>query len=153
MGKFNDVFDPADDMDSGAAGEVAPVVPVATAPVENKPKRDFTDQEIRDGKIKGLVETSDISIEGLALETKRKLSLEKKVRMMIPLDQGEKSGAYRTVSINGYRFDVKKNMMVDLPESVAQLLADAYRITTEVVENNPLNLNQASDRKKEMLDA
>lgn len=147
---------PVDDISSEAsasdtpAAPVAPVVspaPVATAaPVEQKPFN-------RLAPIHGMKEDPGTSIEGPALATKEKLSKEPKVRMMIPLDPGEKAGAYRTVIINGYRFDVRKNTMVDLPQSVANLLASAYRITSEVLEDNPLNLNRADAEARAALDA
>lgn len=117
-------------------GAPVPEVPTAVAPAQ---EQGFD----RNTQILGLREDEDLSLEARALATKEKLHSEPKVRMMIPLDPGEKAGSYRTVIINGYRFDVKKNVMVDLPQSVANLLADAYSITTEVLEDNPFNLNKA----------
>ena len=134
---------PADDISAEAsASEVtpeAPVAPVAAATVD------------RSTVIPGLKEDTENSVEDRALATKRKLAAEPKVRMMIPLDPGEKAGAYRPVLINGYRFDVRKNTMVDLPESVASLLAASYSITTDIVENNPLNLAHASEKTQDAL--
>ena len=157
FGVVNDApLPPADDIDDEEpAGDlpptppVAPVAQVAPAPVAQvAPAAENFD---RRSAIQGLREDVDTSVEGVALATKIKLSKEPKVRMMIPLDPGEKAGAYRTVVINGYRFDVRKNTMVDLPQSVASLLADAYQITSDVLENNPLNLNRASSEAKRAL--
>ena len=144
---------PTDDMDfeAPASDPVAPVAPVvvqAPAPIAQVATPAGFD---RRSPIQGLKEDVDLSIEGIALATKQKLAKEPKVRMMIPLDPGEKAGAYRTVIINGYRFDVRKNTMVDLPQSVAALLADAYRITSDVLENNPLNLNNADAERRRAL--
>ncbi len=152
---------PSEDLDvEAAAGEVpAEVVPgpipgepvVEAAPLASVVEAPATPVENRRAPIQSLSESSDISLEGVALETKIILSKQPKVRMMIPLDPGEKAGAYRTVVINGYRFDVRKNTMVDLPESVAKLLQQAYQITSEVLEENPLNLNQANAEKQRAL--
>jgi len=123
---------PADDISVEAPAADVPPAPVAQVAVVD-----------RSTVIPGLKEEAGNSVEDKALATKIKLAAEPKVRMMIPLDPGEKVGAYRSVILNGYRFDVRKNTMVDLPESVASMLAKAYSITTDVVENNPLNLAHA----------
>ena len=141
---------PSDDIDSEpSASDPLPVVtaPVAVAPVAPVATAEFD----RRAPIQGLREDQGLSVEGTALLTKQKLAKEPKVRMMIPLDPGEKAGAYRTVVINGYRFDVRKNTMVDLPQSVAALLSSAYSITSDVLENNPLNLNRADGEKRRAL--
>lgn len=132
---------------------VAPVAPAPVAPTAPAPAAasELSDVEVRDAKIPGMKESGLTSVEGDQLKTKRILMAQPKVRMMVPLDPGEKPGAYRTVIINGYRTDIKKNVMVDLPESIAQLLADAYRITSEVLDENPLNLSAASDDKRKAL--
>lgn len=150
---------PVDDIDGELPASETPVVPpaapvVPTAPVvetQTAPVAPVAEANPR-AAIHGLTEDPDsLGLEGVALETKIKLSKEPKVRMMIPFDPGEKPGAYRTVVINGYRFDVKKNVMVDLPQSVAALLAQAYRITSEVVENAPTNLANADAEKRSAL--
>ena len=132
----------------------APVAPVATvpvaptAPVAQTPKPTAFDPRT---EIPGLVEVNHLTPEGVALETKRKLSLEPRVTMMIPLDTGEKSPAYRSVIINGYPFHIKKNTMVELPISVANLLKESYRIVDETLNNSPLNLEKASEEKRRAL--
>lgn len=156
FGVVNDApLPPADDIDSEEAAGDLPPTPVVTAPVPTPvvtaPVVQSTENFDRRSAIQGLREDADTSVEGVALATKIKLAKEPKVRMMIPLDPGEKAGVYRTVVINGYRFDVRKNTMVDLPQSVASLLADAYQITSDVLENNPLNLNRADESKKRAL--
>lgn len=148
---------PTDDIDDEPAAGDAPVTPAQpaapAAPTAPAPAVAAAPAEAdRNTKILGLHEDpNSLGLEGTALETKLKLAKEPKVRMMIPLDPGERVGAYRTVVINGYRFDVKKNVMVDLPQSVASLLANSYRITSEVLEDNPLNLNNADAGKRAAL--
>lgn len=143
---------PSDDIDFEEPAMDLPPVPAPVAQVAAPVAQPVAPAEFdRRSSIQGLREDADTSIEGIALATKEKLSKEPKVRMMIPLDPGEKAGAYRTVMINGYRFDVRKNTMVDLPQSVASLLADAYQITSDVLENNPLNLAHAGESKRRAL--
>jgi len=146
---------PTDDIDGeAAAGDtpVPPVVPIAPAAPVAQAAAPVAAQVFNPRTpIQGLREEADNSVEGIALATKIKLANQPKVRMMIPLDPGEKPGAYRTVVINGYRFDVRKNTMVDLPESVAALLSEAYSITNDVLENNPLNLAHADAKKQSAL--
>lgn len=148
---------PTDDISGEPAAAETPAEqpPVAPAPEQPAPTAaPAPADKVEAGRapIQGLQEEpGTLGLEGKALETKIKLSKEPKVRMMIPFDPGEKAGAYRTVVINGYRFDVKKNTMVDLPQSVASLLANAYRITSEVVENAPTNLANADSEKRSAL--
>lgn len=61
--------------------------------------------------------------------TKQKLEKEPKVSFIIPLVSGEKPGAFEIVNINGYQYTIKKGEMVDIPRSVANVLADHYKIT------------------------
>lgn len=98
----------------------------------------------------------DASINNLELSeaarmTKEKLSKEEKMPIFIPFEPGEVKGAYRPVSINGYRFEVKKGMMVPVPKTVAKLLMEAMNITTEVLDNHDTNLNNANEEKKKAL--
>lgn len=92
----------------------------------------------------------DLSLSDEQLLIKKKLSLEEKVLINIPLE-GEKMGAYRSVTINGYRFEVKKGKMVRVPATVAKLLMQAYDIEQETLNDNELNLNNAGETKKSAL--
>ncbi len=60
--------------------------------------------------------------------TKEKLDAEEHTNFIIPMADGEAEGAYDTVQINGYRLTIKKGVMVNIPISVANLLAEKYRI-------------------------
>ncbi len=62
---------------------------------------------------------------------KKVLAAQPKVSFMIPLAEGEKEGAFETVCLNGYLFKIKKGVMVSLPQQVAEVLAESYRITLE----------------------
>lgn len=89
----------------------------------------------------------DLNLSKEALATKQKLAKERKVTFIIPLDPGETMGAYRPVTINGYRFEVKKNVMVELPESVAKLLQKSYNTESAVLSQHPLNLDNKPGAK------
>lgn len=93
------------------------------------------------------------SLSDEALSIKEILSKQAKMPLFIPLDPGEKPGAYRSVTINGYRFEVKKGVMVSLPISVAKLLMDAYSIESEVLNNNEYNLANKDDKTRSALNA
>lgn len=75
----------------------------------------------------------DIGIEygKMSQQMKEHLAKQPKVAFLIPLSDGEKNGAYETVQINGYRMVIKKGTMVQIPQQVAEILADHYRISSE----------------------
>lgn len=73
---------------------------------------------------------------------RKALSSESKVRFAIPLYPGEKAGATHSVRINGVVFTYKKGVMYDMPESVANLLADSYNITMDAGRNMELGRSQ-----------
>lgn len=142
----DDISNEAPSSDPIPTPPVAPVAP-APAPVAVVKQADFDPK----APIHGLVEEKDQSLEGIALETKKILAAQPKVTMMIPYDQGEKGICYRSVIINGYRFDIRKNTMVALPKSVAQLLMDSYQIVNDTLQNHPTNLSHADSDKKKAL--
>jgi hypothetical protein len=63
---------------------------------------------------------------------KEHLQQQPRVHFMIPLSSGEQQGAYETVTINGYRVVIKKGVMVQIPQQVAQILGEHYEITQNV---------------------
>lgn len=72
-------------------------------------------------------DASKVSADSVA-NTKAILEKSKKVNFIIPLSPFEKPGAYDTVRINGYRLTIQKGVMVEVPEQVAKILAEKYRI-------------------------
>jgi len=81
-------------------------------------------------KIEG-VSSSDKAYLNKADRMKKHLDSQPKVKFLIPLTPGEKEGAAQTVILNGYRMDIKKGVMVDVPQQVAELLAESYKIQLE----------------------
>lgn len=78
---------------------------------------------------KGFVPTGDRKA-----DTKTLLDAEPKVSFICPLGPEEKAGAEEIVQINGYTFIIKKGHMVEIPNSVAQMLANKYRVEVEVAQ-------------------
>lgn len=68
-----------------------------------------------------------------AKAVKNILATQPTVDFYLPLSSGEKLGqAYETVTINGYRLEIKKGMMVKVPQQVATMLASFLNIQTSV---------------------
>lgn len=80
-----------------------------------------------------------------AAATKKVLDAEPKVSFIIPLMPGEKEGAYEIVNINGYQVTIKKGVMVDIPRSVAMVLANHYQITMSAGQEKLLGRSQSVD--------
>ena len=80
--------------------------------------------------------SSDIAI------TKAKLAKEPEVHFMIPLVAGESSNAVHDCFINGYKFSVPKGVMTIVPQSVAAMLAESYKVQAEAGKEFRLDLNQ-----------
>lgn len=63
---------------------------------------------------------------------KERLEKQPKVLFIIPKVDGEAAGlAYDTVQIDGFRMEIKKGVAVTIPEQVAHILAEKYRIGSE----------------------
>lgn len=93
-----------------------------------------------------------VGLSGEAALVKAALEKEPKFAFHVPLEPGEKAGsAYRSVTINGYRCEVRKGVQVLLPQSIYQLLMDAYRIEVETLDYHPKNLDQQSDAVRSAL--
>ena len=101
-------------------------------------------------------DVKDVSIGGLqlseeALATKRKLASQERLPFIIPLDPGEKPGAWRSVTINSYRMQITKGVLVYVPRSIWQQLADAYSVPQMALNNHPNNLSFANEEKQRAL--
>jgi len=73
--------------------------------------------------------------------TKKILDKEEKVHFMIPLVEGEKPGAIHDCFINGAKFSVKKGIMTMVPQSIANLLAEHYKVGMEAGAAYRLDMN------------
>ncbi len=119
------------------AADPAPAAPAA--PVNAELRKEPLGAGMRDATLGGLSLTDE------QLATKQKLANEPKMQIFVPLDPGEKRGAYRSVTINGYRFEIKKGTQVLVPESVGRLIMSAYEIEAAVLNDNEYNLNNDNE--------
>lgn len=120
----------------------------AAAPIKN------ADSNIREKSLGANIR--DVNYGGTSLtegqlEVKRILDGQPKVSFYIPLDEGEKKGAYRSVTINGYRCEIKKGTMVSVPEAIFNILKDSYQLESEALHDNPTNLELADSEKRKAL--
>jgi hypothetical protein len=63
--------------------------------------------------------------------TKAALEAQPKRSIMIPKEKNDQDGAFETVQINGYTYQIKKGVYVEVPELVAQIIMDAKKQTDE----------------------
>ena len=73
--------------------------------------------------------------------TKKILEREEKIHFMIPLAEGEKPGSAHDCFINGAKYTVPKGVMTMVPRSVAELLAEHYRVGMSAGLSNRLDMN------------
>ena len=72
---------------------------------------------------------------------KKSLASQPQVQFIIPLAMGEKPGAAEVVAINGYRLTVKKGTIVTVPQQIADILAEHYRIESGADQPKRLDTN------------
>lgn len=97
-------------------------------PAKTNKKKEATPIETKEVKPKSNLQLIKENEE----HTRRVLNAQKKVDFFVPLEPGEEMGAYDLVSINGVEFKVFKGSSNIIPEAVAKILKDKYRIS-----NNP----------------
>lgn len=74
---------------------------------------------------------------------KDRLDKQPKVAFMIPRNPLEIDGlAYETVQIDGFRMEIKKGVMVHLPQQVAEILAEKFNIETTAGNDKVLGRSQ-----------
>lgn len=124
----------------------APAAPAAPArPLNLQEVRELQIPNVKDAPLGGGGLTEDAAL------VKRKLAGEQRYPFFIPLDVGEKRGvAYRSVTINGYRSEIKKGMMVQVPESIYRVLVDAYDAEAQATQRNE-NLDVANPARNAAL--
>lgn len=91
-------------------------------------------------------EKAEVFIQRKLKATKEVLDKQPKVMTMIPLGFNEKPGAVETVTVNGYRYDIKKGVYVKVPETVANIIRDAYNQTMEVNERFSVNRDEETSK-------
>lgn len=163
--------EPSQDDPAGAGAPAAPETPqqptepaatptqpetVAETPVTPAPSVEKTDQpdlshvapgEPRAGGLPVAARQSDSGIKYYFTQrhkaTKERLEKQPKVLFIIPKVDGEAAGlAYDTVQIDGFRMEIRKGVAVTIPEQVANILAEKYRIGTEAGQEHLINRDE-----------
>jgi len=66
---------------------------------------------------------------GKAEAMKKNLLSQKKIRMLIPAEAGSDQKVPMSVTLNGYRLDLPKNVYIDVPEQVAEIILSSQKQT------------------------
>jgi len=107
--------------------------------------KDPADKEINVSRpIEKKVVRTDTSLQDLRSDiakTKAAIEVDEKVMFMIPLADGEKAGMVHECWVNGYKYTVKKGIMQKIPITIANMLAETYRISSEAGNANRLDLH------------
>ena len=113
------------------------------------------DEMVAAGKIKDEEEIEKVRESRLskAQRTKEKLSKQPLVRMYLPLEGKEKVGSIHPVTINGFRVNVPKGIYVDVPQQIADVLADSFKQTEDAGKAYRLDLNNPTKEGVSLQDA
>lgn len=76
---------------------------------------------------------------------KAELLRQPRIRMLIPRPFGEDKGILHTVNLNGYRLDFPKGAYVDMPEQIANVLAESLDQTNAALEFKRIDGNQSKE--------
>lgn len=139
----------------GTPKEVPPIppapAPVVATPASQGPVTKETPANAELGEGMRDAPSSNTSTSSEANIIKQKLASQPKLPIFLPLEAGERKGmAYRSVTINGYRFEVKKGMIVYVPQAVHDLLVNAMQATADATEVDE-NLDNADSSKRRAL--
>ena len=75
---------------------------------------------------KGNIVTSAFTAD--AKRTGEKINKQPKVTIVVPLEEGEPENSVQNVSINGYKWSIKKGVMVSVPEQVARMIMKRLKV-------------------------
>lgn len=148
---------PADEVDNTPAKNFAPVMTQdAALPEQEIVPSNVPQQKApmnHDVHVAREAPTLGLNLTAEAAETKKKLDKERRFSIMVPLDFGEKHGATKIVNINGYQLEILKNVYVEVPESVANLIMNSNRQSVQTRTNHPRNVNNLDERSKRAIGA
>ena len=138
--------------------ESQPVVeePVAEVESADKPVAEPALVEVEEPKVEETKKVSksrkgsEIEWQGKAKTTRDKIMAEPKIKFLVPLDINEKQGTILPVTINGWRLNIPKGIFIDLPQSIAVMLAEKYQITSEAGKEFDLS-NEENQKRQDAL--
>lgn len=126
-----------------APAKPAPDIEKALLQIEELKKQLDARQQEMDKREKEL-DSRAISMKGADAEVKRQveqlhktkaekmkenLHSQPKVTIMIPLDPGEAEGATLPVTLNGYKYTIMKNVYVEVPKQIADVVMNSLKQT------------------------
>ena len=78
---------------------------------------------------------------------KKRLLLQDRVKILIPVESGTDPSVKQSVNLNGYRLDLPKNTYIEIPQQIAEVIMNSQKQQIEALQ--PFR----TDRKKEVEDA
>lgn len=70
---------------------------------------------------------------GKAEVMKKSLLAQPRVSILIPVPEGSDSSVPQSVTLNGYRLDLPKNVYVEVPKQVAEIIMQSQRQTVQAL--------------------
>jgi len=80
------------------------------------------------------VKEEHVPIGSKAEAMKKELSLQPKVRILIPRGQNERMGTTQSVILNGYRLNIMKGVYVNVPKQIADIIMEENNQTIAAIE-------------------
>lgn len=117
--------------------EIEPVAP--TPEVEEVEEVETEENSVPDASLSelaALTQTTPAPMGTKARAMRDQLAKEPKVRVFIPLANGEKQGVTQSVILNGYPMYIRKGTYVNVPQSVAEVLETKLQHKMSI-ENHP----------------
>jgi hypothetical protein len=111
-----------------------------TAPKSAEPVKETASLETPGPNDAVAANTAHVPRGGKVEAMRNKLAAEPKVRVLIPLTNGEKAGVTQSVILNGYSLYIRKGDYVEVPKSVAEVL-DIKLKHKLAVDNHPLKVD------------
>jgi hypothetical protein len=126
--------------DDESYGELTPSLP----PMPIAPRMDYiSEQAVKEGS-----STAHASLSPEERKVKEELLKEPRVSIMIPLEMGEKAGATMSVTLNGYRLNIQKNVVVSVPRTIAEMIAERLQIqlgTGAIALEREVSINKSAE--------
>lgn len=122
---------------------VPPIAPPVTPPIAPRPVAMTAPSA--PASVKTELSEPDFRMEAKKRHEKtvERLQKQPKVWFMIPVVPGEAKGlSYETVTIDGFRMEIKKGTMVELPKQVVEILAEKYRVEMTAGSDNRIDGDQ-----------
>jgi len=122
-----------------------PIAPIA----EEAHAEEAQAEPASQSSINSPLDKGHVPVGSKAEQMREKLKAEPKVRVLIPLANGEKPGVTQSVILNGYSLYIRKGEYVEVPESVAEVLEIKMKHKM-AVERHPLRASGTGEVKMDV---